>query len=69
MGVPMPLPMCRPTKHPKAGVQRIRQPTAQRQTEDVPLLKAEGVQPTEIAGCLGIGRASVYQIRVVYAVA
>lgn len=39
-----------------------RQPTAQRQADEVWRLKAEGVQPVEIARRLGIGRASVYRI-------
>lgn len=39
-----------------------RQPTAQRQAEEVRRLKAEGVRPVDIAKRLGIGRASVYRV-------
>ena len=39
-----------------------RQPTAQRQADDVRRLKAEGVRPVDIARRLGIWRASVYRI-------
>lgn len=39
-----------------------RQPTAQRQADEVRRLKAEGVRPVDIARKLGIGRASVYRI-------
>ena len=39
-----------------------RQPTAQRQADDVRRLKAEGVRPVDIARRLRIGRASVYRI-------
>ena len=44
------------------GKYKGRVPTAQRQTEAVLKLKAEGVPPTEIAKRLAIGRASVYRI-------
>ncbi len=44
------------------GKYRGRAPTARRQASEVLRLKAAGVKPTEIAGQLGIGRASVYRI-------
>ena len=44
------------------GKYRGRVPTAQRQSEEVRRLKAEGVRPVEIARRLGIGRASVYRV-------
>jgi len=39
-----------------------RVPTARRQADEIVRLKADGVRPTEIAGRLGIGRASVYRV-------
>jgi DNA invertase Pin-like site-specific DNA recombinase len=44
------------------GKYRGRAPTARRQAPEVLRLKAAGAKPTEIAGQLGIGRASVYRI-------
>jgi DNA invertase Pin-like site-specific DNA recombinase len=44
------------------GKYRGRAPTARRRASEVLRLKAAGVKPTEIAGRLGIGRASVYRI-------
>lgn len=44
------------------GKYRGRAPTARRQASEVLRLKAAGVKPTDIAGKLGIGRASVYRI-------
>jgi len=37
-------------------------PTALRQSAEIARLKQEGVTPMEIAGKLGIGRASVYRV-------
>ena len=37
-------------------------PTARRQAADIIRLKSEGVRPSEIAGKLRIGRASVYRV-------
>jgi DNA invertase Pin-like site-specific DNA recombinase len=37
-------------------------PTARRKPAEIIRLKSEGVRPTEIAGSLGIGRASVYRV-------
>ena len=39
-----------------------RLPTALRQSAEIVRLKQEGVTPMEIAGKLGIGRASVYRV-------
>ena len=39
-----------------------RVPTARRQASEVARLKAEGLRPSEIAGRLRIGRASVYRV-------
>jgi DNA invertase Pin-like site-specific DNA recombinase len=44
------------------GKYRGRAPTARRQAPEVLRLKAAGMKPTEIAGQVGIGRASVYRI-------
>jgi DNA invertase Pin-like site-specific DNA recombinase len=44
------------------GRYKGRAPTAQRQSNDVLRMKAEGVTPTEIAKRLGISRMSVYRI-------
>jgi len=44
------------------GKYRGRAPTARRQASEVLRMKAAGVKPAEIAGQLGIGRASVYRI-------
>jgi DNA invertase Pin-like site-specific DNA recombinase len=44
------------------GKYRGRAPTARRKASEVLRLKAAGAKPTEIAGQLGIGRASVYRI-------
>lgn len=43
------------------GKYRGRKPTARAKADEVKRLKVEGVSPTEIAGRLGIGRASVYR--------
>ena len=45
-----------------AGKYKGRKPTARAKAEEVAVLKAQGVGPTEIAKQLGIGRASVYRI-------
>ncbi|WP_238122479.1 MULTISPECIES: recombinase family protein [unclassified Xanthobacter] len=44
------------------GKYRGRKPTARAKADEVRRLKGEGVSPTEIAGRLGIGRASVYRV-------
>ncbi|MFG1480282.1 recombinase family protein [Xanthobacter sp. V4C-4] len=44
------------------GRYRGRKPTARAKADEVRRLKGEGVSPTEIAGRLGIGRASVYRV-------
>lgn len=44
------------------GKYKGRQPTARRQAAEVMRLRAEGVQPSDIAKRLGVGRASVYRI-------
>ena len=49
-------------KAKREGRYKGRVPTARRQAAEVARLKAEGVRPSEIAGRLGIGRASVYRV-------
>lgn len=44
------------------GKYKGRKPTAQAKSEDVMVLKAQGIGASEIAKRLGIGRASVYRI-------
>ena len=44
------------------GKYKGRVPTAQRQASDVLKLRADGVRAADIAGRLGIGRASVYRV-------
>jgi DNA invertase Pin-like site-specific DNA recombinase len=44
------------------GKYKGRVPTAQRQASGVLKLRAEGVRPVDIAGRIGIGRASVYRV-------
>jgi len=49
-------------KAKRDGKYKGRVPTARRQAAEIARLKAEGVRPSEIAGRLGIGRASVYRV-------
>jgi DNA invertase Pin-like site-specific DNA recombinase len=49
-------------KAKREGRQKGRVPTARRQADEIAMLKAQGVRPTEIAARLGIGRASVYRV-------
>jgi DNA invertase Pin-like site-specific DNA recombinase len=49
-------------KAKREGRYKGRVPTARRQAAEIARLKADGVSPSEIAGRLGIGRASVYRV-------
>jgi len=49
-------------KAQREGKYKGRAPTARRQAATIIRLKRDGVSPTEIAGRLGIGRASVYRV-------
>ena len=44
------------------GKYKGRAPTAKRQTAEVRALHEQGVNPTQIARTLGIGRSSVYRL-------
>jgi DNA invertase Pin-like site-specific DNA recombinase len=49
-------------KAQRAGKYKGRVPTVRRRAAEIILLKQAGVSPSEIAGRLRIGRASVYQV-------
>ena len=49
-------------KAQKLGRYKGRAPTARRKAAEIIRLKEAGVRPSEIAGRLGIGRASVYRV-------